>query len=1170
MNEITDSDNTIKISAPDKKNESEKIRIYFKSIKKEAEKLYKIAEKARSKCVGDPKDQVEIPIATDVASRVEQLIGPEKISERIRELSKKFEREEVAFKIAAEIAHDKSIKKIDARASQAIRTALGILTEGITAAPLEGIADVKIKKNFDGTEYLAIYFAGPIRSAGGTEIASTVVIGDIVRKNLDLEIYKPINDEIERYVEELNTYLKKSPLQYPSTIEELKYAAQNIPVEITGEATLQEEVSGYKNLSRVETNKVRGGALLVLNDGILGKAPKLLKITEKRNISGWNWLETLASGKLRKKNQVIESKEEENKIEPKTKYLTDVIAGRPVLSYPSRKGGFRLRYGRARNTGFAALGMNPATMQIASQGFIASGTQFITERPGKGSIILPVDSIEGPLVLLFNNSVLRLNDLEQANKYQDQIKEIISMGDILIGYGEFLENNHKLIPSSYCEERWAEELKLKIKEKFKNISFFKKELNDFSDNIISFIKKPFNIKPNSKEAIKISEDLDVPLHPSYLFLWNDLSFEQLTKIYEIFQSSEIINNKLIIKKIDEIKKLLEDIEIPHEVFDDKIIFSEEISTILIHIFKLKEKIKLKIDENLSILENLSNFSGLIINNKSPYYIGGRMGRPEKAKERKMNPPVHSIFPIGLTGKSQRNIITAAKSGKTAELDLANLKCIKCGKISFLNKCPYCGGKTEPILRCSSCFFVTDLQKCPKCEGFTALHDKKKINLRKVLKNAMKNFKFNLPTTIKCVKGLINENKILEPLEKGILRAKNDIFVFRDGTCRFDATDAPLTHFKPNEISVSVKKMREIGFEKDVNENALIDGEQILEMKPQDILISKKAFKYIKRIADFVDDELEFIYDLPRYYNINNEEDLIGHLVVGIAPHISSAIVGRIIGFSEAQIGYAHPYFHAAKRRNCDSDEDAIILMLDALLNFSREYLPSTRGGMMDAPLVISLKLDPKEVDDEVHNMEIQDHFPLDFYKITDNYKHPKDALEFIEIIEKRLNTKNQFENFKYTHPVSNLNIGPMETTYKKIKDIPNKISAQLKVAEKIRAVDEADVARRIINTHFMRDIYGNLRAFSTQKYRCPTCNKTYRRVPINGRCDNVIKGITCNNKLILTVTEGGINKYLGVAKEMIEKYNLETYLKQRIQLAEDQIKSLFRSDLNKNIQKTLF
>ena len=38
------------------------------------------------------------------------------------------------------------------------------------------------------------------------------------------------------------------------------------------------------------------------------------------------------------------------------------------------------------------------------------------------------------------------------------------MGDILISFGEFSENNHKLVPNGYCEEEWTLELKEKIKQ----------------------------------------------------------------------------------------------------------------------------------------------------------------------------------------------------------------------------------------------------------------------------------------------------------------------------------------------------------------------------------------------------------------------------------------------------------------------------------------------------------------------------------------------------------------------------------------------------------------------------------------------------------------------------------------------------------------------------------
>ena len=47
--------------------------------------------------------------------------------------------------------------------------------------------------------------------------------------------------------------------------------------------------------------------------------------------------------------------------------------------------------------------------------------------------------------------------------------------------------------------------------------------------------------------------------------------------------------------------------------------------------------------------------------KAPTFIGARMGRPEKAKPRKMTPPTHVIFPTGaLTGRI-RDISKIAQS-----------------------------------------------------------------------------------------------------------------------------------------------------------------------------------------------------------------------------------------------------------------------------------------------------------------------------------------------------------------------------------------------------------------------------------------------------------------------------------------------------------------------------
>ncbi len=65
-----------------------------------------------------------------------------------------------------------------------------------------------------------------------------------------------------------------------------------------------------------------------------------------------------------------------------------------------------------------------------------------------------------------------------------------------------------------------------------------------------------------------------------------------------------------------------------------------------------------------------------------------------------------------------------------------------------------------------------------------------------------------------------------------------------------------------------------------------------------------------------------------------------------------------------------------------------MLLLDALINFSRSYLPITIGGTMDAPLILTIKVDVAEIDDEVHEMEVIEKYGLEFYEKTFQYLPP--------------------------------------------------------------------------------------------------------------------------------------------------------------------------------------
>ena len=85
----------------------------------------------------------------------------------------------------------------------------------------------------------------------------------------------------------------------------------------------------------------------------------------------------------------------------------------------------------------------------------------------------------------------------------------------------------------------------------------------------------------------------------------------------------------------------------------------------------------------------------------------------------------------------------------------------------------------------------------------------------------------LPSKIKGMKELSTKSKIPEPLEKGILRAKYSLPVFRDGTIRYDMSDVPLTHFTPLEINTSHEKLVELGYTHDIRGDELKEDTQIL-------------------------------------------------------------------------------------------------------------------------------------------------------------------------------------------------------------------------------------------------------------------------------------------------------------------------------------------------------
>jgi DNA polymerase II large subunit len=250
---------------------------------------------------------------------------------------------------------------------------------------------------------------------------------------------------------------------------------------------------------------------------------------------------------------------------------------------------------------------------------------------------------------------------------------------------------------------------------------------------------------------------------------------------------------------------------------------------------------------------------------------------------------------------------------------------------------------------------------------------------------------------------------------------------------------------------------------------------------------------------------------------------------------------------------------------CDGDEDCVMLLMDGLLNFSRAYLPSTRGGLMDAPLTLTMRIDPSEVDKEAHNVDVAWRYPLEFYEATEKHPSPKDVEKLVERTADRLGKPSQYEGFGYTHDTTDVADGPAMSAYKTIGSMMEKMDAQLGLAAKLRAVDAPDVAARIIGSHFLPDLMGNLKAFSKQGVRCTKCQAKYRRVPLSGKCRKC-GGAT----LTMTVYEASVKKYLEVSKQVGERFAIDSYTRQRIEHVSDSIESTFSNDRVKKAKLTDF
>jgi len=548
---------------------------------------------------------------------------------------------------------------------------------------------------------------------------------------------------------------------------------------------------------------------------------------------------------------------------------------------PLREGGFRLRYGRCRTSGFSSCAIHPATMHVLNQ-YISIGVQLKMERPGKATALSSCDTIECPVVLLINGDVVKVESEKQLKKLSKEIKEILFLGDILISYGDFYNRAHKLVPPGYCEEWWIQELEKATVNIFGSIDMDKlSELVEIPrQSLDALLKEPLTTKISADASISISKKLDIPLHPSYTYHWKSISQEQLKDIISYFSAAQIKKEEGIVKKIiiplKKQKRILELIGLPHIVATEHVIIEKHEALALITSLGLNKfnigEIKKIIDENneKNVLDLINLISEVKIRDKSGVFIGARMGRPEKAKQRHLTGSPQVLFPVGEEGGRMRSFQSALEIG-TIRADFPIYHCSKCNEETIFNTCLKCDKKTKKMFFCKFCGNI-EKRECKHGKG--ASFKTQTINIKKYFDLALKKLKTkSYPDLIKGVRGTSNKDHIPEHLVKGILRAKHNIYVNKDGTTRYDMTQLGITHFKPKEIMTSVDKLKEMGYEKDIKGRPLENADQTIEIKHQDIILPSShgspeegADKILFRVSKFIDELLTSFYELKPFYN----------------------------------------------------------------------------------------------------------------------------------------------------------------------------------------------------------------------------------------------------------------------------------------------------------------
>jgi DNA polymerase II large subunit len=973
-------------------------------IEKHLATIIDMAKRARLKGI-DPETEPEVMV---VHSRAElmQLLMPKLNGFGLRadELISHLGPDLAGFKIAEETILGKfGYFSDEEKILLAIRAGLITMNQGYDDSALFSISNVRISSQ--PQKALIVNYNSFVFKVKSFDLARSVIIADYIRRNEHLSAYKFSNEDFA------NLY--------------------NGALRIQKFAHIVKEVMNHLQIGVFSDDGPDVIIRVLLS--IIKHKNKLLKLARSLNLEGWSWLEVLS---FMRSPRYIEL---------------------PLSQYG--KGGFKIRYGRAHNTGFGAIGIHPATMVLLN-GLIRPGSYLKINIAPWHVIAVPVDTINGPIVELRDGSIVEIKNLNDIFRISEQIVRILHLGDILISYNDLVNFNTRLKRAGFCDEWWRLLLIRRLKEN-DNVKNIIRALG-FSDEILNHIIQG-NIMPNNVQAIEFSKKLGLPLHPQYTFNWDALSVDDFLQLRRLLQSSKLTfqNDKLVLRSVPEIKRLFKKLLVPYNSSNG--FLEVENAIVLLLCLNLDSNVDLEKIRWMSINDIIYSISGITI---MPRFVNN-VSLSLIIKKQKAESLGHIVIPFNvddLTTVNDNNI----------NVELPVRICSICNEITYKYQCPKCGARTIKGYHCLRCGSYTDSITCPHCGSRTEPYDLFNINAEEYHK-AIRNIGLGAPNVLKPVKN----SKGYEIIEKGILRAFNEVLVSNDGVIKVQLTNAPLTQFKPKDVNVDIKILKSLGYNYDVDGNPLQNDEQIVNLLPYDVILPKYVGEIFLRVAKFVDAELQKLYKLPPFYYISDLHELIGHLIIGFAPNSRIGIIGRIIGFTNSDILYANPSWHSSKGRKCNGHKDYIVLALDLVLNYSSSYL-----GLNNRPFIINTNINEVKMIDE----------PITIYDTAWTEEQINAVL-----LPKEL---SKYNKFMMHSPFLN---NPVLHTSED-QNILSIIEKYLNILPKLEYID-AEKNLLMLSEQLLPILKKNLLSYLTSGFTCIKCGSFYKRPPLSGVC------IKCNSDL---------------------------------------------------------